>query len=61
MPLQIDLRPRQSKVEINDLPSGDYDLEIFARPIIKDGAVDITVLAIQPIHIGPGETKKVRF
>jgi hypothetical protein len=59
--LQIILHRGQTKVEIPDLAPGDYVLCLFARPALKDGGLDIAVIASQPIHLEPGETKKFRF
>jgi hypothetical protein len=61
MPLQVDLKLRQTKLEINDLAPGDYDLHLFGRPSFKDGGLNIEVIASQPIHLKAGETKEVRF
>lgn len=58
---QIELHSGQTKVEIRDLMPGDYNLHIFARPALKDGAVDIEVIATKRVQLKPGETKEVRF
>jgi hypothetical protein len=59
--LEVNLHGGQTNVEIKDLAPGDYDLQLFARPVLKDGAFDITTIATRPIHLKPGETKEVRF
>lgn len=61
MPLQIDLKLRQAKLEIKDLAPGDYDLHLFGRPYFKDGGLNVDAVASQSVHLKPGETKQVRF
>lgn len=58
---EIHLRRGQTKVEVNDLAARDYELLLFARPVLKDGGLDITAIATQSIQLKPGETKEVRF
>jgi Carboxypeptidase regulatory-like domain len=59
--LEVNLHGGQTRVEITDLAPGDYELLLFARPVIKDGAADITAIATHSIHLKPGETQQVRF
>jgi Carboxypeptidase regulatory-like domain len=58
--LQMILQRGQTKVEIQDLAPGDYVL-LLLRAVLKDGGLDIVVIASQRIHLEPGETKEVRF
>jgi protocatechuate 3,4-dioxygenase beta subunit len=59
--IEFNLRRGQTRVEINDLTPRDYDLLLSARPVLKDGGLNIEVIAIQLIRLKPGETKEVRF